>query len=145
MIQENFITCLSDGTEVELIPNGRSFRVTFDKREEYAILVENIRLNEMKKQAEALRKGLTLVVPEGLLNLLTWRELETLVCGKSIMDIELLKINTVYRNCSETDNVVEYFWRALTEFSPEERSMYLRFVWGRSRLPLTSKDFNMKH
>jgi len=23
--------------------------------------------------------------------------------------------------------------------------MYLRFVWGRSRLPLTSKDFPMKH
>ena len=38
-----------------------------------------------------------------------------------------------------------YFWRALTEFSPDERSMYLRFVFGRSRLPLTSKDFPMKH
>lgn len=23
--------------------------------------------------------------------------------------------------------------------------MYLRFVWGRSRLPLTSKDFERKH
>jgi E3 ubiquitin-protein ligase HERC2 len=33
----------------------------------------------------------------------------------------------------------------MEEFSAEERSMYLRFVWGRSRLPLTSKDFNMKH
>jgi len=41
--------------------------------------------------------------------------------------------------------VVEFFWKALTEYSPEERSMYLRFVWGRSRLPLTSKDFPMKH
>ena len=51
----------------------------------------------MKRSGEALRKGLTLIVPEGLLNLLTWRELETLVCGKSILDIELLKMNTNYR------------------------------------------------
>ena len=41
--------------------------------------------------------------------------------------------------------VIQYFWRCLNEFSAEERSMYLRFVWGRSRLPLTSKDFTQKH
>jgi hypothetical protein len=29
--------------------------------------------------------------------LLSWKELETLVCGKPILDIELLKENTVYR------------------------------------------------
>ena len=80
-----------------------------------------------------------------MLNLLTWRELETLVCGKPILDVELLRLNTIYRGCSESDPVIEFFWKGLTEFSPEERSMYLRFVWGRSRLPLTSKDFNMKH
>jgi hypothetical protein len=33
----------------------------------------------------------------GLLKLLSWKELETLVCGKPILDIELLKENTVYR------------------------------------------------
>ena len=102
-------------------------------------------MNESRKQVEAVRKGLTLVVPEGVLNLLTWREIETLVCGKPILDLDLLKQNTVYRGCSETDALIEFFWKALAEFSPEERSMYLRFVWGRSRLPLTSKDFPMKH
>jgi len=145
IIQEKFVTCLSDGSEVELLNGGKSMMVTFAKRVEWAELVEKIRLNESKKQAEALRKGLCLIVPEGLLNLLTWRELETLVCGKPILDIDLLRTNTIYRGCSETDSVVEYFWKALTEYSPEERSMYLRFVWGRSRLPLTSKDFPMKH
>ena len=33
----------------------------------------------------------------GLLKLLSWKELETLVCGKPILDVELLKENTVYR------------------------------------------------
>ncbi len=31
------------------------------------------------------------------MKLLSWKELETLVCGKPILDIELLKENTVYR------------------------------------------------
>ena len=64
---------------------------------EWAELVEKARLDESKKQAEALRKGLSIVVPEGLLNLLTWRELETLVCGKPILDVDLLRTNTTYR------------------------------------------------
>ncbi len=33
----------------------------------------------------------------GLLKLLSWKEIETLVCGKPILDVELLKSNTVYR------------------------------------------------
>jgi hypothetical protein len=69
------------------------------------------------------------------------------------MDVDLLKENTVYRvtyififkGCSESDTVIQFLWKCLEEFSAEERSMYLRFVWGRSRLPLTSKDFPMKH
>lgn len=29
-------------------------------------------------------------------------------------------------------------------FSAEERQLFLRFVWGRSRLPLRSEDFDQK-
>ena len=93
----------------------------------------------------AIKNGLEKVIPLGLLKLLSWKELEMLVCGKSIMDIELLKQNSIYRGCTETDNIPTWFWKILDEFSAEERAMYLRFVWGRSRLPLTSKGFTMKH
>jgi len=103
IIQEKYVTCLSDGTEVEITTGGKSIPVTFERRNEWAELVEKVRFYESKKQAEALRKGLSIVVPEGLLNLLTWRELETLVCGKPILDIDLLRSNTVYRGCTETD------------------------------------------
>jgi len=103
IIQEKYVTCLSDGTEVEIQTGGKSKSVTFERRNEWAELVERVRFNESKKHAEALRKGLSIVVPEGLLNLLTWRELETLVCGKPILDIDLLRSNTVYRGCTETD------------------------------------------
>ena len=117
----------------------------FENREKYNKLIENTRLNESKLQAEAVKRGLIQIIPEGLISLLTWRELEIKVCGKPDIDLELLKMNTEYRGCSEKDPVIQNFWKTLEDYSSEERTMYLRFVWGRSRLPLTSKDFPMKH
>jgi hypothetical protein len=32
----------------------------------------------------------------------------------------------------------------LTQFTTKEKELFLRFVWGRSRLPLTSEDFEQK-
>ena len=143
--QDRFITYLSDGSEVELMEGGKEKLVIWENRKEYSEYVEKTRLNESQQQVLAIRKGLIQVVPEGLISLLTWRELQKLVCGNPIMDVELLKMNTTYRGCSEKDPVVQNFWKVLSEFTAEERAMYLRFVWGRSRLPLTSKDFSMKH
>ena len=59
LIQEKFVTALSNGAEVELCKNGKNLPVTYDQREEYAILVESIRLKESIKQIQALKNGLT--------------------------------------------------------------------------------------
>lgn len=37
--------------------------------------------------------------------------------------------------------LVQWFWEVMEEFSNSERSLFLRFVWGRTRLPRTSQDF----
>ena len=113
-----FTTMLSSGEEVELIENGKNINLSLENKKLYVELVEKTRLNEGKIM---------------------------LVCGKPILDVELLKENTVYRGFNENDTVIAYFWKCIEEFSTEERASYLRFVWGRSRLPLTSKDFPMKH
>ena len=34
------------------------------------------------------------------------------------------------------------FWEVIDEFTPEERNEFLRFVWGRSRLPKNSAGIN---
>ena len=33
------------------------------------------------------------------------------------------------------DTFVRYFWRVMESFSDDERSKFLKFVWGRTRLP----------
>jgi hypothetical protein len=43
---------------------------------------------------------------------------------------------TSYKNCDENDEVVKLFWSILNSFSQDDQEAYLRFVWGRARLPL---------
>lgn len=33
------------------------------------------------------------------------------------------------------------FWEVMEEFTNQERSLFLRFVWGRTRLPRNIADF----
>lgn len=124
---------------------GRETPLTFRTRHEYAALVVATRLAESRRQAQAVRRGLENVVPQSMLSLLTWKELEVHVCGRPVVDVALLRANTEYNGCSKEDEHIKWFWRAMEEYSPEERAQYLRFVWGRSRLPLTAKDFGRKH
>lgn len=37
--------------------------------------------------------------------------------------------------------LVQWFWEVMEEFTNQERSLFLRFVWGRTRLPRTIADF----
>lgn len=36
---------------------------------------------------------------------------------------------------------MQWFWEVMEEFTNQERSLFLRFVWGRTRLPRTIADF----
>lgn len=40
-----------------------------------------------------------------------------------------------------TAPLIQWFWEVMEEFSNQERSLFLRFVWGRTRLPRTIADF----
>jgi E3 ubiquitin-protein ligase HERC2 len=37
--------------------------------------------------------------------------------------------------------LVHWFWEVMEEFGTTERSLFLRFVWGRTRLPRSIADF----
>ena len=46
---------------------------------------------------------------------------------------------------NEHDPVIRYFWQTMESFTPQQRVLYLRFVWARSRLPLTKAGFSKMH
>ena len=57
------------------------------------------------------------------------------MAGKPGVDIEYLKKHTDYRGFDPSSDVIRWFWAAMESFSPEDRTMFIRFVWGRNRLP----------
>lgn len=40
-----------------------------------------------------------------------------------------------------THRIVQWFWRAVEQLTPEEKSLFVRFFWGRARLPRSQEDF----
>jgi len=140
----NFSTVGLDGRVVELLPQGLLKRVTLSNRTEYVELVEKYRLHEFSQQANAIRSGLAQVVPATLLTLFSWDELEVFVCGNPEVDLALLKSCTDYSRCSINDKHIRNFWTVLESFSGEERSLFLRFTWGRSRLPISVDHFHQR-
>jgi hypothetical protein len=133
----------SDETIVELKEGGAQIPVHWADRAEYARLVKAFRLRECSLQVAALKRGLESIIPARFLSMLTWKELELEVCGSPEIDIDVLKQNTFYTGCSPSDPHIIFFWEVLTEFSQLERAQFLRFVWGRSRLPPPNK-FDVK-
>ncbi|XP_058031226.1 E3 ubiquitin-protein ligase HECTD3 [Ahaetulla prasina] len=130
-----YTTVLSDQRMVELIPGGIRTAVHYENRLEFIHLVQKARLNESKEQIAAMQAGLLKVVPQAVLDLLTWQELEKKVCGDPEVTVEALKKLTRFEDFEPSDTRIQYFWEALNNFTNEDRSRFLRFVTGRSRLP----------
>uniref|UniRef100_A0A8B9H4I0 HECT domain containing 3 n=1 Tax=Astyanax mexicanus TaxID=7994 RepID=A0A8B9H4I0_ASTMX len=132
-----YSTPLSDGRLVELIPGGGSVVVRYEDRMEFVRLVQKSRLEESKEQIAAIQAGLMKVVPQAVLDLLTWQEVEKKVCGDPEITVEALKRLSEWR-CVQTFAwycIYTYHTDALMCDFSEDRSRFLRFVTGRSRLP----------
>jgi hypothetical protein len=68
-----------------------------------------------------------------------------MVCGRSTVDVDLLRANTTYEGYSSSDDTIDNFWRMMTErFNNRDRSAFLQFVWGRTRLPLSAQGFERR-
>uniref|UniRef100_A0A1A8KF71 HECT domain containing 3 n=1 Tax=Nothobranchius kuhntae TaxID=321403 RepID=A0A1A8KF71_NOTKU len=130
-----FTTPLIDGQITELVPSGSNVSVRYEDRKEFIRLVQKVRLEESKQQIAAMQAGLLKVVPQGVLDLLTWQEVEKKVCGDPEITVEALKRLTRFEDLEQSDVRVQHLWEALANFTNEDRSRFLRFVTGRSRLP----------
>ncbi|XP_066141939.1 E3 ubiquitin-protein ligase HERC2 isoform X1 [Euwallacea fornicatus] len=134
-----FTTPSSCGVDVPL--SSKYTKITYENRLEYVRLALNFRLHEFDEQVKAVRDGMSKVVPVPLLSLFSGYELETMVCGSPDIPLSLLKSVATYKGIDSTAPLIQWFWEVMEEFSNQERSLFLRFVWGRTRLPRTIADF----
>jgi len=140
-----FVAVGSDKKLHPLVVDGEKKKVTYAERKKFIKLLVNFRLNEFSAHTMAMRRGLATVVPDPLLSLFTWEELQTLVCGRSAVDVDLLAENTNYSSCASSDPHVQLFWQMMRDrFDDDDRKALLTFAWGRSRLPLNAAGFTRK-
>jgi len=94
-----------------------------------------MRCCEFDPQVAAVRAGIQEVLPIQLLPLLTGAELSAMVCGDTDFDIERLKAAAHYEGYAADAKQVQWLWTVLAEFSPEQKSQFLRFTGGFTRMP----------
>jgi len=126
------------------MPGGASAPLTFANRALYVEKALACRLHECDAQARAVRDGLSWIVPLPLLSLQTAEHLERLVCGAPVISIAALRKVARYRDVEPTSDLIMWFWAVLEGFGRAERSLFMRFVSGRSRLPANPADISQR-
>ena len=72
-----------------------------------------------------------------------WSELEQRVCGNKEITVEALK--EITEDGDRDDQMVKWFWEMFEKFTQDERKSYLKYVWGRSKIPTDCSDMYYKH
>ena len=74
-----------------------------------------------QKRLGFIIKGLLTQIPKAFLNLFSSKDLETLIQGKSEVNIELLQRHTVYSgSLDEKSELIQNFWKVLKNFKTNE-------------------------
>jgi E3 ubiquitin-protein ligase HERC2 len=132
---------------LELFPpityQGGVIEISWATRVQYVNAAYALKYRQWDKQIEQIKVGLNEIVPIQILSLFSPEEVETLVCGSAEFNWNLLKQNTKYSgDFTAAHDTIKYLWETLESFNPTESELFLRFVWGKTRLPNSSSDFS---
>jgi len=79
--------------------------------------VTNWRIQKrIEEQFSKFAEGFNELIPQDLINVFDERELELLIGGIAEMDVDDWKKHTDYRGYTESDDVVQWFWKVRTPF-----------------------------
>ncbi|CAI2387911.1 unnamed protein product [Moneuplotes crassus] len=147
MMELTWTTQLSNCDTIPLCPNGEHKKVLYEEVDEYHKQIIKARIDEFNEQFESIREGFDIIFPTSHLRIFNWRFIEQKITGPTIISTDYLKSITHYPNCSYLNKYVKRFWRVFDEFTNQEKSMFLKFTWGRTKLPpperLNDKKFKL--
>ena len=106
-------------------------------------LVEHLHLVRQNDCVAQLFRGLDAVLPTEVFRIFSPGELEQVFCGAADLDLDVLRNVTVYDGVAPFDRHVQFFWQALEQLSQDERSKFVNFCSGRSRLPSSASAYTM--
>uniref|UniRef100_A0A7N8XPT7 Ubiquitin-protein ligase E3B n=1 Tax=Mastacembelus armatus TaxID=205130 RepID=A0A7N8XPT7_9TELE len=124
----------------ELIPGGKTMPVTNENKISYIHLMAHFRMHtQIKEQTAAFIRGFRSIINPEWLHMFSTPEVQRLVSGDNAeIDLDDLKKHTVYYGGFHSSHrVIIWLWDILSsDFSAEERAMFLKFVTSCSRPPL---------
>lgn len=144
-VEQDFTTRLTTGKVVELVEGGKEKQVAKGNVEEFIALVLKARFKEASNQLKWIQEGMHKIVPANIFSMLSWEEIEIRAAGEKTVDPEKLKGITEYESCSQDSQIVKWFWQVFEEMSEEDKQLYLKFVWGRQRLPSDLTNLRYRH
>ena len=121
-----------------LCADGAALPVTFRSRGRFVALLAAAVLEQYSAAARAMRRGLVSIIPDRAVRLCGGSELQRLVCGEPDIDLDVLRANTEFdsrRYYSAEHRNIRFFWEAMATFTAEQKRGFVRFAWGRSKLP----------
>lgn len=105
---------------VDLKPGGQDIEVTNENKKEYVELITEWRIQKrVEEQFNAFVTGFHELIPADLVNVFDERELELLIGGIADIDVDDWKKHTDYRGYTESDVVVQNFWKVCRLYSPQ--------------------------
>lgn len=127
-----------EGRVVELRPGGEDEDVTADNIDDYVALIAKwYCYSSIKDQLEALLRGFYAVIPESFLCVFDHQELELMLCGMPVIDVDDWRRNTEFKDgYSHRSKQVRWFWEIVGSFDEEQKARLLQFCTGTSRVPI---------
>jgi len=148
-IQDNDPSCLDltftmekdmfgETVTTELKPGGRNIPVKQNNKKEFIKLVIQERFQKrVRAQMANVMLGFADVVPLHYLGPFGCSDLELILSGMGIIDVEDWSRHTEYKGGYTADHpLIKMFWRIVSSFTDEMQSRLLQFVTGTSRVPL---------
>lgn len=149
-------TRLGETIQVKLVPDGEDRAVTGDNLSEYLeVYFKYIMLERIKPQLTEFLLGFYDVLPEPLLSVFDYQELELIMCGLPTIDMDDWIKHSIYagtfKDTKERSQACKWFWEIVRrDFDQEMRARLLQFVTGTSGVPsrgfsvLQGSDGNIK-
>jgi E3 ubiquitin-protein ligase NEDD4 len=132
---------MGTNTTVDLVENGEDVEVTAENLPEYMEAYMKYKLiGNVQPQLTEILLGFFDVIPEPLMTIFDFQELELLMCGLPTINIEDWKLHTLYTgefDGTHGDNQwCDWFWEIIeNDFDQETRARLLQFVTGTSGVP----------
>ena len=120
----------------ELIQNGNNILVTSDNLDEYIEKRIEYLIKKQKNSVELIKKGFNTLIPLKELLIFNSDQLSLLINGTPFIDVDDWRLNTIYKNYLEYDNVIINFWEVLSNLTQNDLSNFLLFCTGSSRVPI---------